>query len=273
MAEKNQGCGCGTIILGLVLIGSIIDWDLDLPPEVEVETYEGRSPRRPAPGQRDEYIIKDPGKPQDSQGTAFVVDRDGVWLTAEHVTHGCDYLGVDTGDDVQWSNRVLESRESDAALIRDGPLSDLALPISTRLPRRGEQAYHMGFPASKPAIVISRFIGSADARRGGLSNREPIYVWAEQGRVPASKGSLGGISGGPTISQAGNVIGINSASTERRGRVLTTDPRAVRRLVRASGDVDERPSPKPLRNAQDAERRFQQYLEGGQIRQVYCDVR
>ena len=55
-------------------------------------------------------MIEDrPGGPADSMGTAFAVDRDGAWLTAEHVTHGCTRVGLEDGRFARPVARVLES--------------------------------------------------------------------------------------------------------------------------------------------------------------------
>lgn len=270
-------------MLGLILVGLWISQE-DGPGlqseqfggsgPLESEQYGGRTPRRPIMGP--EYIIEDPREIGDSQGTAFVVDTDGVWLTAEHVTRSCSRLGfLGSGRYLTEARRVIESREADVALIRDGPEASGALRIDDRRPRAGDVAYHMGFPAGEPAVVASRFIGTANARRGGGAEGghvEPIYAWAEINRFPASVGSLGGISGGPTLDSRGMVIGINSASTNRRGRVLTTDPEAIERLVIASQDVDEQPRAQPIANPDAAVRRFEQLRGAGLIRLVYCDV-
>jgi hypothetical protein len=68
------------------------------------------------------------------------------------------------------------------------------------------------------------------------------------------------------------VVGVNSASTDRRGRILTTAPDAVARLTRASGAVDDRPVAYPFAGSADAESRFAAWLDEGVIRRIYCDV-
>ena len=277
MAGKKQGCLPWVLGAALVYIW-INSGDNDFGGKrVDIEQFDpqvDRSPRRPLPQVVGEiFMIEDSGPQQDSQGTAFAVDRDGIWLTAQHVTHDCDRVGLVEGERVELVGRVLESREADVSIIRDGPASTAALPISIEPPQTGDYGYHMGFPAGVAAVVISRFMGTASASRGpGGAGREPIYAWAEESRSPSSDGPLGGISGGPTLDIYGNVVGVNSASTNRRGRVLTTDPNAMMRLIDASGDVDERAVVNPLPGPQDAVRRFRQMLAIGTIRQVYCDV-
>lgn len=269
----GKGCGCLPFALGALLLVAWFRQDVRVPP-LEVEQYDPRSPRRPMPGWGDEqFVIEDsPDGPADSMGTAFAVDRDGAWLTAQHVTHDCTRVGLEDGRFARPVSRVLESQEADAALVRDGLPSSGALPLSNRAPQPGTPGYHMGFPAGKPTLVLSELIGEASARRGRSDLTQPVLAWAEKGRIPSGDGTLSGISGGPVFAEDGRVVGVNSASTDRRGRILTTAPDAVARLTRASGAVDDRPVAYPFAGSADAESRFAAWLDEGVIRRIYCDV-
>lgn len=268
--------GCLPWVLGGVLLwvwfsGDGGEWS-DVP--LTVEQYDPRGPRRPLPEIGESFVIADPGPQQDSQGTAFAVDRDGTWLTAQHVTHDCDRIGLVADDGIDAISDVIESREADVSVIRQGPPPAFALALTDDLPPEGSLGYHMGFPAGEPSVVVSRFIGATYAQRGGPSGQsEPILVWAEAERVPPTDGALGGISGGPTFDEAGRVVGVNAASTPRRGRVLTTDPTAILRLVDASAAVDDAGEVTDLSSPGLAVRLFRALLDRGIIRQVYCDVR
>lgn len=268
--------GCLPWVLGGVLLwvwfsGDDAQWQ---DTALNVERYDPRSPRRPMPEAGESFVIADPGPQQDSQGTAFAVDRDGTWLTAQHVTHGCDRLGLVSDDGIDALVDVFESGEADVSVIRQGPQARFALALTDDLPDEGSLGYHMGFPAGEPLVVVSRYIGQTYAQRGGPSGvSEPILAWAEGERFPPADGSLGGISGGPTFDQRGRVIGVNAASTPRRGRVLTTDPIAILRLVDASAAVDEQGEVSALATPASAAALFRVLLSQGIIRQVYCDVR
>ncbi|MGW8201702.1 S1 family peptidase [Sphingomonas bisphenolicum] len=269
----KRGCGCLPFALGGLLLVAWLGQDMAVPP-LKVEQYDPRSPRRPMPDWSDEqFVIEDtPGGPADSMGTAFAVDRDGAWLTAQHVTHGCARVGLEDGRFARPVSRVIESREADAALVADSLPSEAALPLSSRIPQPGTPGYHMGFPAGEPTLVMSELIGEASARRGRSDLTQPILAWAEKGRIPAGDGTLSGISGGPVFAEDGHVVGVNSASTDRRGRILTTAPDAVARLAAASRAVDDRPVAYPFAGLADAESRFTAWLDQGVIRRIYCDV-
>lgn len=268
--------GCLPWILGIVLLwvwfsGDTEQWQ-DTP--LRVEQFDPRNPRRPMPEIGESFVIADPGPQQDSQGTAFAVDRDGTWLTAQHVTNGCDRLGLVSDGGIDALVDVVQSSEADVSIIRQGPQAQFALALTEDLPDEGSLGYHMGFPAGEPSVVVSRYIGQTYAQRGGPGGlAEPILAWAEGERFPAEDGPLGGISGGPTFDEQGRVVGVNAASTPRRGRVLTTDPMAILRLVDASAAVDEQGEVSDLADPASAIALFRVLLDRGIIRQVYCDVR
>lgn len=269
----RNGCGCLPFALGGLLLIAWFGHDMAVPP-LKIEQFDPRSPRRPTPGWGDEQFViaNEPGARADSMGTAFAVDRDGAWLTAQHVTHGCARVGLEDGRFARPVSHVIESREADAALVRDGLTSSAALPLANRAPQPGTPGYHMGFPVGEPTLVMSELIGEASARRGRSNLTQPILAWAERGRIPAGDGTLSGISGGPVFAEDGHVVGINSASTDRRGRILTTAPDAVARLTAASGVVDDRPVAYPFADLADAESRFAAWLDDGVIRRIFCDV-
>ncbi|AMK16905.1 MULTISPECIES: S1 family peptidase [Sphingobium] len=269
----RRSLGCLPLMLGGILALAWIG-EVTRPTPLQVEVYDPRSPRRPMPQWSDEaFVIQDRlDGPADSMGTAFAIDRDGVWLTAEHVTQGCARIGIDEGGIVRPVSHVVASREADAALVRDGMPSGHALPLSDRMPPPGSTGFHMGFPSGRPTLVVSELIGAASARRGRTEETQPVLAWAEVGRLPESDDILSGISGGPVFAEDGHVVGVNSAATDRRGRILTTAPDAMIRLVQASRAVNDRPVAYPFAGLADAEVRFASWLEQGVIRRIFCDV-
>jgi S1-C subfamily serine protease len=263
-------------------------------PTLQIEEYDPRSPRRPLPQWSDEaFVIEDrPGGPADSMGTTFAVDRQGTWLTAGHVIHDCARVGIEEGGVAREVFHVVASREADAALVRGGMPSGQSLPLSDAMPPPGSVGYHMGFPGGQPTLVISELIGAARARRGraeggraeggraeGARSKagqaeesQPVLAWAERTRIPMRDGTLSGISGGPVFAEDGHVVGVNSAATDRRGRILTVPPDAMARLVTASRAVSDRPVAYPFIGPGEAQARFQSWLAQGVIRRIFCDV-
>src|SRR3546814_16404758 len=115
----------------------------------------------------------------------------------------------------------------------------------------------------RPTLVISELIGAARARRGAGQGTQPVLAWAEHARIPMGDGTLSGISGGPVFAEDGHVVGVNSAATDRRGRILTTAPDAMMRLVVASRAAGERPGAYPFLDLADAHDSFQPSLQIG----------
>nr|WP_242129045.1 serine protease [Sphingobium sp. Sx8-8] len=243
-------------------------------PSLQVEEFNPRSPRRPLPQWSDEaFVIEDrPGGPSDSMGTTFAIDRQGTWLTAEHVTHDCARVGIEEGGVAREVFHVVASREADAALVRGGMPSSQSLPLSDAMPPPGSIGYHMGFPGGQPTLVISELIGAARARRGRTEESQPVLAWAERARIPMGDGTLSGISGGPVLAEDGHVVGVNSAATDRRGRILTAPPDALARLVNASRAVNDRPVAYPFIDPGEAQARFESWLAQGVIRRIFCNV-
>lgn len=272
--------GCTTfvflVLLIIVWIGREDPAGLSVPLDSDYADPGGsdaRGPRRPMPGDlNEEFVVLDEAQKQDSQGTAFAVDADGAWMTAEHVSAGCARLALIQNDDFGPVGRALNSRVSDVAMLLNAPPAAAALPLGAELPSAGDAGYHMGFPAGEPGLVTSRYLGTATARHGPGGRGETVLAWAETGRQGISGEPLGGISGGPTFLADGRIVGVNSASSERRGRVLTTAPFDNLTLVKASGAVDDLAQVTPIASSAAALARFRALRNDGLIRLVYCEV-
>jgi hypothetical protein len=64
-----------------------------------------------------------------------------------------------------------------------------------------------------------------------------VLVWAELGRTEGLKGTLGGLSGAPALDVEGRVVGVTIAEAPRRGRIYTTAPETVQRLIQEAGSA------------------------------------
>jgi S1-C subfamily serine protease len=178
--------------------------------------------------------VANTGEP--ATGTAFSVSASGVWVTARHVVDGCRQAAivVGPGQGVAASVRIDPQAEA-AVLTTDGGSPPLPLGLSAGL-RRGEIAYHPGFPQGRPGEATSRLIGRENlVVRGRGARTEPVLVWAESGRTDGLRGTLGGLSGAPALDGQGRVVGVTIAEAPRRGRIYTTAPEVTAHALAAGG--------------------------------------
>jgi serine protease Do len=199
-------------------------------PEAEGAALGPASPFDPA------VVVEVPDKTQAGAGTAFSIAASGVWITARHVVEGCSQAAivVAPGRGVAATVQIDPNAET-AILTTDGGAAPLPLGLGQRL-RRGERAFHMGFPQGRPGEASSRLLGRENLVVQGRGARtEPVLVWAETGRTDGLKGTLGGLSGAPALDAQGRVIGVTIAEAPRRGRIYTTSPETTVRSLAASG--------------------------------------
>ncbi|HKU96521.1 MAG TPA: serine protease [Vineibacter sp.] len=198
----------------------------------------------PAPLRGQDFVLtvnSDGPRSSDGLGTAFALDATGVWLTAAHVVDDCKAVYVLRDRDWRAATAVRIHPSADVALIRavnTGPTITFA---AAGTPRLGTDAFHVGYPQSRPAQVHTRYIGRARIERPerGMPP-EPGHVWVEVSRAPDFEGSLGGLSGGPAFDSAGRVVGVTILESSRRGRVTTAPVERIRDLL-VRGGIDSKP--------------------------------
>lgn len=183
------------------------------------------APAPPILAQQPVVIIEDTEPKQDSIGTAFSLDSDGIWMTARHVIEDCNRVGIVTGKDRAVRVPEIWSHPSaDLAILSDA-VQRPALAMAERHPVAGEKGYGVGFPQGEPGQISGRLIGETTSiSRGRMRFKEPVLVWAETARQPSFEGSLGGISGGPLLLVDGTVAGVLVSESPRRGRFNTAAP-------------------------------------------------
>ncbi|MFN9927345.1 MAG: serine protease [Phenylobacterium sp.] len=181
-------------------------------------------------------VVDVPTKAGPASGTAFSVARDGMWLTARHVVEGCRKAVVIVGPDTGVEVKVrLDPRGEAAVLSTEGGAAALPLGLTEPL-RRGQRAFHPGFPQGAPGEASSRLLGRENlVVRGNGARTEPVLVWAETGRTEGLKGTLGGLSGAPALDSQGRVVGVTIAESPRRGRIYTTAPEITRATISSAG--------------------------------------
>lgn len=181
-------------------------------------------------------VVDVPAKIGPAAGTAFSIARSGVWMTARHVVDGCGkpVIVVGPGTGVAVNVRIDPNGEA-ALLFTEGGSAPLPMALSEPL-RRGQRAFHPGFPQGSPGEASSRLLGRENLVVHGHGARtEPVLVWAETGRTAGLQGTLGGLSGAPALDAQGRVLGVTIAESPRRGRIYTTAPEVVNAALTASG--------------------------------------
>lgn len=180
-------------------------------------------------------VVDVPAKAEPSAGTAFSISDQGIWVTARHVVDGCGKAAVVVGEGRGVAAKVHIDPVGEAAILTtEGGAPPLPLGLDRPL-RRGDRAYHPGFPHGEPGEATSRLLGRENlVVRGRGARTESVLVWAETGRTDRLDGSLAGLSGAPALDGSGRVIGVTVAESPRRGRIYTTAPETLLHAMAAT---------------------------------------
>lgn len=188
-------------------------------------------------------------KNQAASGSAFSLDSSGIWITAHHVTEGCDLVAIQRRDGrLVRAVRVAQQSFADISVLWTAGGTP-ALPVASPQLNIGDDAYSFGFPQGEPGDVHARLIGrSRMLAHGRYETDEPVLAWTHVRRIPDRGAYLGGISGGPWIDGRGEVIGVHVAGAPRRGRSYSTTPEALVAAIRTTA-VSVSPDPNELPSA------------------------
>jgi len=229
------------------LVGALVIWSMssqeqaDAPPappppdEIEGALLGPITPFDPA------MTVNAPDIPfQPASGTAFSIAGQGRWVTARHVVEGCRRPALVVGGGRAVAADVRLAPRADVAVLftQGGPP---ALPLAVDRPlRRGQRAFHPGYPQGSAGEVTSRLLGRETFKVRGRGERdEPVLAWAEVGRTESLRGTLSGLSGAPALDRQGRVVGVTIAEAPRRGRIYTTSPDTFAPTVRGLQPADE----------------------------------
>ncbi len=223
----------GAVLFAFVYTAYGVEQDvviLDSPENPEL------GPMLPSDSPRDEIVLVDVAPRQSGTGTAFAINKDGLWLTARHVVDSCNEVGlrIGMGKIVPVETQILEN--ADLAVLRS-EWTRKPLPADLEDQRQvGEIGYFIGYPQGKPGEVVGSLIARNRMKvRGRYTNDEAVLAWSELGRSRNLSGSLGGLSGSPVLDKDGEIIGVVSAESPRRGRIYSVAPRYLRLLITEPG--------------------------------------
>lgn len=194
-------------------------------------------PMLPSDSPRDEVVLVDVATPESGMGTAFSINRDGLWLTARHVVDSCTSVGLRIGNRKIIPVQAQIVQNSDLAVLgSDWKRRPLPADLESRK-QIGEIGYFFGYPQGIPGEVVGSLIARNRMKvRGRYTNDEAVLAWSELGRSRNLRGSLGGLSGAPVLDKDGEIIGVVSAESPRRGRIYSVAPRYLRGIITAPGE-------------------------------------
>jgi serine protease Do len=190
-------------------------------------TSEGETPPQMGPGQDpfgggdphqfwepfERFFGPLPPRPfkQRSLGSGFIINRDGVILTNNHVVENAEEIVVKLANDKEYKAKILgRDAKTDIAVIKIDGASDLTpatLGDSDQL-RVGEWVMAIGNPFGLEHSVTAGIV-SAKGRYIGQGSYDQ-FIQTDAAINP-------GNSGGPLINLRGQVVGINTAIFSRSG--------------------------------------------------------
>lgn len=253
-----------------LLLGVILLYSMQSNNDVAEQQSPDLGPALPDILPNDPNLIVKTKPRQSGSGTAFAIDNEGGWLTARHVVDGCDEVGLITGPGtgVKVDNVEISSK-TDTAILRTKWKRPPLTPDFVETRRYNESGYFFGFPQGEAGDVIGSLIGRNQMiTRGRYNTREAVFAWAETRRSRGLSGSLGGLSGAPVLDKDGELIGVITAESPRRGRIYSVVPSNMTGLV---PEQDQRKKTTPL-NLENYGREADGFRRDRRIAQVVCLV-
>ena len=143
----------------------------------------------------------------EATGSGFVVDREGLMVTNNHVVEGANSISVELGEDTYEATLVGADPSTDLALLKvDAPADRLEpLPLGdSDAVEVGEPVVAIGNPFGLERTVTTGVVSALQRNITSTNN----YSISEVIQTDAAINP--GNSGGPLIDEDGEVIGVNS---------------------------------------------------------------
>lgn len=171
-------------------------------------------------------------------GSAFALSRDGHWATATHVTEACKRVEILKEDARGKFHRVRvdgwRALKNKDVSIMDSSEGAPGLVLASTLAKVDDLGFFFGYPKGKASAGYAVNLGRSRMIRAGGRVSEASDEWAVYEMLPGKKIALGGNSGGPMMNALGEVVGVVSAGSDRRGRVNTSIVPSLEPLQRYS---------------------------------------
>ena len=155
---------------------------------------------------------------QESQGSGFIVTKDGYILTNNHVVDGADNVKVELLDHRSFKAKVIgHDPQTDVAVLKIDATDLTVIPLGDDSKTRvGEWALAIGNPFGLDFTVTAGII-SAKGRNSTELRRLNGDDYAIQDFIQTDAAINPGNSGGPLVNIRGEVVGINSAIASETG--------------------------------------------------------
>ena len=166
-----------------------------------MEQFQGAANQRTATGTAfDRTLLVSREKPAKS-GTGFYINEHGQVMTAAHVVHDCPVAEIKQEGKSTTAKVIAESLLLDLAVVDGGGASVHSIPLRTGNSfELGETVTNIGFP------LDGVLAASPNVTRGNVSSRTALAgaLGQFQFSAPVQPGS----SGGPVISETGELLGV-----------------------------------------------------------------
>lgn len=161
------------------------------------------------------------------RGSGFIIDPSGLAVTNNHVVTGAALVKVWVGGETTPRNaRVVAASEcSDLALIDIEGEGYPTLSFFTQQPTIGQEVYLAGFPLGEPQFSLTKGIISKTDAPGQTS-------WSSLDTVLGHDATSNpGNSGGPLVTQDGQVVGVNYSSRASANQYFAIPARTAMQVV------------------------------------------